>query len=797
VGAQAPPFAIAPETGFTRLREVAGLAASSPAGAAPSLQPAPVECLVAASADLQTASAALNLPQFAVAASEDMDRLREAAALRASSLGGVAPSLQPVPVQCLAIASTALETAAAVWPAALPSFEGLTSIAALAHRPQTAALLHTEERGEISSGAEQPRNGAALVPFQSHEKLPRFSVSACFEQPAAPVASGPRLVASEEWMPSAPPGLTARMAVPSIADAVPRRASAPAMLCATQSCPPAIEPRLPACASFQPLPEAAPVMVDAIPSVIAVTALCLGVRLPAMPAWQAEDSLRGAHTGRAQAPAAMPVETWPAVQPLRPAPALSVPHLSCPVPALAAVSGRSRLENLAQPDRRMRPAPRVPAAARKVVPAAVVARFRPPVNVGKPFAAGLAERPAAALPAAPFAALDFHCRPKPGVASGQVEWITPAVPLISPRQAVRPVFDRWEDLAQQMPAPKSGFQKVASMPRTVRQIADSRHTRRTIGAVAAGLFLGAAIWSSFGNGGVRNPREIGTEVTAAETPAALAPARREPSGRMARLRKAIANRAAVSWSDSFRGGMEAWGAGAKSWAPGWTRSADGYVQPGSLAVFHPTLTYTDYTLEFFGQIERKSMNWVVRARDSQNYYAMKVTMVQPGLRPVVAMAHYSVVNGKKTGYTETPLDIMVHNSRPMQVLVDVRGNHFTASVDGQEVGSWTDDAPATGGVGFFAEAGEKARLYWMRVSRNQDFLGRICAYVAGSQSGQTAALWPQDPYGSEHRRGPDTPGQPAEALGIAAIVTLRRSRVRGRALHAVPFVERRIETWSP
>jgi hypothetical protein len=795
VGAQAPPFAIAPETGFKRLREVAALLASDLAAAAPSLQPAPVECLVVASAELEAAGAPLSLPQFAVTASEDLDRLREAAALRASNLAGAAPSLQPVPVECLAIASAALEAAAAVWPAALPSFLGLTSIAALSRRPRPATLLEAGERRQLSGGAEQPRNGAVLLPFQPRENLPRFSVSACFEPPAALAVSAPRLLASDEWMTSAPPGLTARMTLPSIAETVPLRSLAPAMPCATQSCPPAVEPRLPACASFQPMPQPEAVLVDAIPSVLAVTALSLGLRLPGMPAWRAQDSLRGAHAGRADAPAAKPVETWPAVQPCAPAPAVSLPQLSFPVPALAAASGRERLECMAEPDRRLRPAPLVPAAARMVVPVIVGARFRQRVSVGKAFTVGLAGRPAAILPPAPFAALDFHCRPKPGVAARQTEWIEPAIAVIGPRQIVRPLFDRWEDVAQPASAAKSGFKKVAAMPRTMRQIADSKRTRHIIGAVAAGLFLGAATWYSFGSGSGRNAREIGPEVASNET--LSVPVRHEPAGRMSRLRQAIADRAAVSWSDSFRGGMEAWGAGAKSWAPGWSRSADGYVQPGSLAVFHPTLTYTDYTLEFFGQIERKSMDWVVRARDSKNYYAMKLTTVQPGMRPMVAMAHYSVVNGQKTGYTETPLDIMVHNSRPMQVLLDVKGNRFTASVDGQEVGSWTDDAPATGGVGFFAEAGEKARLYWMRVSRNQDFLGRICAYVAGSPSVQTAALWPQDPCGSGRRNGPNTPVEPAEALGMAAIVTLRRFRVRGRALHAVPhFVERRIETWS-
>jgi len=729
----------------------------------------------------------------------DLDRLREAAALRASDLGGAAPSLQPAPVARLVVASAALEAAATVWPAALPAFQGLTSIAALARRPRPATLIETGKRREVSSEAGQPRTGAALLPFQPGERLPRFSVTACFERPAPFVETVPGPPASEEWMTSAPPALVARMAVPSIAESIPLASRAPAMQSATKSCPPAVAPQLPGCPSWLPLPQPEAVLVDATPGMVVVTTLASGVQLPGMPAWQAKDSLRGAHAGAADAPAPQPVEAWPAAEPRMPVPALGLPLLSVLFPAMAAVSGRARLGWRTEPDRRLRPAAIAPAAARMVAPKIVAARFHPRVSAGKPFTGELAGTPAAALPPASFAALDFHCRPKPGVVAKQVQWLTPVIAVIRPRLAVRPLFDRWEDLTPPAPAPKFSFKKVAVMPRKVRQIADSKHTRHTIGVIAAGLFLGAAIWFLFEGGSGRGLREATPEVALNEVPAAAAVAagQREPSGPVSRLRHAIADRAAVSWSDSFRGGMEAWGAGAKSWSPGWTRSADGYVQPGPLAVFRPTMSYTDYTLEFFGQIERQSIGWVMRARDTSNYYAMKVTLVEPGRRPLVAMAHYAVVAGKKVGYTETPLNIMVHNSRPMQVLVDVKGNRFTASVDGQEVGSWTDDAPSTGGVGFFAEAGEKARVYWMRVSRNEDFLGRVCAYVSGSPSMRTAGLRPQEPYGRPRRDGPDAPVEPAEALGMAAIVTLRRSRVRSLASHAAPhFAERRMQTWS-
>src|SRR2546423_4953267 len=106
-------------------------------------------------------------------------------------------------------------------------------------------------------------------------------------------------------------------------------------------------------------------------------------------------------------------------------------------------------------------------------------------------------------------------------------------------------------------------------------------------------------------------------------------------------------------------------------------------------------------MEFYGQIEDKSIGWVVRAQDKKNFYAMKFTVIEPGLRPIIAMEHYGVTNGKMGHRVQTPLSVMVHNGRPMHVAVDVRGNRFNASIEGEPVDSWTDDTLAQGGVGFF------------------------------------------------------------------------------------------------
>ena len=229
-------------------------------------------------------------------------------------------------------------------------------------------------------------------------------------------------------------------------------------------------------------------------------------------------------------------------------------------------------------------------------------------------------------------------------------------------------------------------------------------------------------------------------VTAEARPEAPPVAEAPATGPVARVRQAIANRAAAEVTDTMRTGMDSWGAPAKSWAPGWSRHPDGYTRTGELALFSPSMTYANYRLEFFGQIENKGMGWVVRAQDKQNYYAMKFKVVEAGLRPVIAMVHYAVVKGRKGHTVDTTLSTMVHRNMPFRVSVDVHGSRLTAAIEGQQVDSWTDDLLASGGVGFFSEAGERARLYWMKVSKNQDWLGLVCSFIAGGDSAQKAEL---------------------------------------------------------
>lgn len=199
------------------------------------------------------------------------------------------------------------------------------------------------------------------------------------------------------------------------------------------------------------------------------------------------------------------------------------------------------------------------------------------------------------------------------------------------------------------------------------------------------------------------------------------------------VRRGLAQRAIIELADNFHSGLERW-QGTADVAQSWSFDKNGYIHVGHLALYRPSIKLTDYKMEFLAQIEHKSMGWVVRATDSNNYYAVKLTITNPGPKPMVALVRYAVIDGKAGRRVQTPVQAVIHNDRPYRIQVEVKGNVIRASVEGQTIDTWTDDNLKSGGVGFFNEEGEKSRLYWVKVSNHDDALGRMCAMLAPRQT---------------------------------------------------------------
>lgn len=194
------------------------------------------------------------------------------------------------------------------------------------------------------------------------------------------------------------------------------------------------------------------------------------------------------------------------------------------------------------------------------------------------------------------------------------------------------------------------------------------------------------------------------------------------------LKQNIQRRAAVELSDDFRQGLGEW-SGVGEWSKGWSYDPAGFIRPRKLALYTPSLGLEDYRFEFLGAIERKALSWVFRAADVKNYYAARLEVTRGGPLPTVELVRYSVIDGRIGTRKSIPLPIQARLDTIYRVRVDVRGSDFVTTIQGQVVDVFTDDRLPRGGVGFFSESGEDARLRWIEVSHQYDMLGRLCAYL--------------------------------------------------------------------
>ncbi|MCC7175420.1 MAG: hypothetical protein IT159_09515 [Bryobacterales bacterium] len=190
----------------------------------------------------------------------------------------------------------------------------------------------------------------------------------------------------------------------------------------------------------------------------------------------------------------------------------------------------------------------------------------------------------------------------------------------------------------------------------------------------------------------------------------------------------IEQRAAIELTEDFRDDMSQW-TGSGDWVQSWRISRTGYVRPGNLALYQPSMQMKDYRVEFLMQIEQKAVGFAYRATDRENYYAAKLKIAKPGPMPVLSLVRYPVVHGEEGPKVEIPIRILLHNNTPYRVQLTVKGQGYSTSIEGQLVDFWTDSRLQTGGFGFFSDTGESARVYWMRLSHQNDFVGRICAYI--------------------------------------------------------------------
>jgi hypothetical protein len=163
----------------------------------------------------------------------------------------------------------------------------------------------------------------------------------------------------------------------------------------------------------------------------------------------------------------------------------------------------------------------------------------------------------------------------------------------------------------------------------------------------------------------------------------------------------------IHLEDRFDAGLGNWVGGVSDW-----KVDVAGVRPGALALFAPSLAMIDYDLEFLARIDQKSLSWVFRAADEQNYHLATLSVSPQGR----TFTRSSVIEDSPGLSVTTPVRQSGGTKAAVTVLTHVRGNDFTVSIDGEVIERWSDNRLAIGGVGFMGGPDQRARLYWVRLA---------------------------------------------------------------------------------
>jgi hypothetical protein len=158
--------------------------------------------------------------------------------------------------------------------------------------------------------------------------------------------------------------------------------------------------------------------------------------------------------------------------------------------------------------------------------------------------------------------------------------------------------------------------------------------------------------------------------------------------------------------------------------------APSVVPPGSLRLWSRSTTLHNYQMEFEGQLEKRSLSWVFRATNSDNYYAAKLVITRPGPLPNAGLVHYVMLNGHESDRIQLPLPLTLARGENYRVRVSVQDDHFITYLNGQAISAWTDKRLTRGGVGFFADNNDEQRVSWVNLSERDSFMGRMLAHFS-------------------------------------------------------------------
>jgi hypothetical protein len=104
---------------------------------------------------------------------------------------------------------------------------------------------------------------------------------------------------------------------------------------------------------------------------------------------------------------------------------------------------------------------------------------------------------------------------------------------------------------------------------------------------------------------------------------------------------------------------------------------------------------------------------IFRAKDSANYYAAKLRLMQAGAIPTLSAEHFTVIKGVEGTHSRKVITLSRTISEVL-VRMDATGPAFTLFLQGSPADYWTDERFESGSLGFYEDRGERPALQALR-----------------------------------------------------------------------------------
>jgi len=144
----------------------------------------------------------------------------------------------------------------------------------------------------------------------------------------------------------------------------------------------------------------------------------------------------------------------------------------------------------------------------------------------------------------------------------------------------------------------------------------------------------------------------------------------------------------------------------------WSRQP--ILPPGRwMSVYEPSRKEPDFRIEFQWVPDTKGVGWVFRTRSAGDYYASRLTLVQPGARLILAVEHFIVLGGVQSAHSRKVMPL-ANKSRLVRVRMDAIGPAFTLSLQENIVDTWADARLGSGTAGFYDERGQRPEVQALR-----------------------------------------------------------------------------------